>query len=205
MKRPGGYEAGFSLVGAAAGITIMLTVMGMAMPAWRYVMQDDREEELLFRGGQIADGIGRYQKESKGLPVSMDVLVKKKFLRKAYTDPMTKHGQWRFIRPGELIPPQLGGPGRPSRPGEPNQAGPWRPMPSPSPGSAGLPTGPFMGVASMSKEKSLRMFNGRSQYDEWIFGVGLPRVVGKPPVIIPGAEASPGGGLPGPGPRPPKG
>jgi len=204
MTRPGGRrEAGFSLVGAAAGITIMLTVMGMAMPAWRYVMQDDREEELIFRGGQIVDAISRYQKDNRGLPVSMDVLVKRKYLRKAYTDPMTKDGQWRFIRPGEVIPPQLGGPGRPGRPGETNQGGGWRPLPSPRPGPGGLPIGPFMGVASMSKEKSLRLFNGRSQYDQWIFAVGLPRFVGKPPVILPGAEGSPR--PPGvPGTRPPK-
>jgi hypothetical protein len=61
-----------------------------------------------------------------------------------------------------------------------------------------------MGVASMSKEQSLRLFNGRSQYDQWIFGVGLPRVVGKMPMMVPGPEGGPGGRPPGPGPRPPK-
>src|SRR5438552_579048 len=53
-RRPPSDEAGFSLVAVIAGVTIMMTLMGAAVPAWRYVMKDDREEELFFRGNQIA-------------------------------------------------------------------------------------------------------------------------------------------------------
>jgi hypothetical protein len=49
-------------------------------------------------------------------------------------------------------------------------------------------------VASKSTEKSLRLFNGRSKYDEWIFAVGMPRFIGKPPLNMPGAGPSPGTG-----------
>jgi type II secretory pathway pseudopilin PulG len=178
-----------------AGITIMLTLMGMAMPAWKYVMQDDREEELLFRGAAIVDAISRYQKENRGLPVSMDVLVKRKYLRKAYTDPMTKHGKWRFIFPGDpgLMRPGTG-PG--TRPGLGMRASPeGRQGSQPTrTGPGGETIGPFTGVASTSTDESLRLFNGRSQYDEWLFAVGMPQVVGKPPVLLGGAKASPGPG-----------
>ena len=44
---------------------------------------------------------------------------------------------------------------------------------------AGAAFGPFIGVASLSKEKSLRVFNGRQRYDQWLFVVGQPRVIGK--------------------------
>ena len=47
-----------------AAVTIMLIVLGAAAPTWRYVMKNDREEELIFRGGQIADAIERYQKKN---------------------------------------------------------------------------------------------------------------------------------------------
>lgn len=175
-------EAGFSLVALAASITMMMLLMGMAVPTWRYVMQNAREEELLFRGGQIADAIKRYQdKHGNAQPVSLDVLVKGKFLRKAYKDPMTKKGDWRFIRPGEVqVAPPAGGT-RP-RPGQPT------PPPTPSPrarggfsssSATGTTLGPFVGVASLSKDKSLRLFNGRAKYSEWLFVVGQPRVVGK--------------------------
>ena len=64
MSRRG--ESGFSLVALMAGITIMLILMAVAVPSWQHVMQDDREQELLFRGGQIADAIGRFQKKNGG-------------------------------------------------------------------------------------------------------------------------------------------
>jgi hypothetical protein len=34
-------------------------------------------------------------------------------------------------------------------------------------------------VASTSTDKSLRVFNGRTKYDQWLFLVGQPRIVGK--------------------------
>ena len=110
MTRRG--ESGFSLVVLMAGITITLILMSAAVPSWQYVMQDDKEQEMLFRGAQIADSIGRYQKKNGGaLPVSLEVLVKGKFLRKAYKDPMMRDGKWRFIRQGEALAPVRTAPG----------------------------------------------------------------------------------------------
>jgi hypothetical protein len=34
-------------------------------------------------------------------------------------------------------------------------------------------------VASLSKDKSLRVMNGKTRYNEWLFIVGQPRVVGR--------------------------
>ena len=178
-------EAGFSLVAAAASIAIMMLLMGMAVPTWKYVMQNAREEELIFRGVQIADAIQRYQKRFSAPPVSLDVLVKGKFLRKAYKDPMTENGQWRFVRPGEAAVglPSAGGrmPGQPGQPMPTPRATPraGRGMPATAPSQAGAAFGPFIGVASLNKEKSLRIFNGRQRYDQWLFVVGQPRLIGK--------------------------
>jgi hypothetical protein len=86
---------------------------------------------------------------------------------------MTEKGEWRFLRPGEAIvqPPGVGGTAG-ARPG--------RPRPSPRTGAgSGRSFGPFNGVASTSSEKSLRVFNGRTRYDQWQFQVGVPRIVGK--------------------------
>jgi type II secretory pathway pseudopilin PulG len=219
-------QAGFGLVGAVATLTIMLTLMAMAMPAWRYVMQDDREEELIFRGSQIADALARWQRENKTLPGSLEPLVVKKYLRKAYKDPMSKHGRWRFIHPGDVLPPPLptGATGVRSRGGrggreEPEEGqfrlGGGRDGSQSEGGATGgglgrasesgfgsggsIATGPILGVASTSKAKSLRLFNGRSHYNEWIFSVGMPRIVGKMPLVVPVPGSGPGAGAP---PRP---
>ncbi len=168
-----GAEAGFSLVAVVAGMTIMLVLMGAAMPSWKYVVQNEREQELYFRGDQIAAAIERYQKKNGGTaPPTLEVLVKGRYLRKAYTDPMTRDGKWRFIKVGEVMLPRAGAlPGRPAA----------SPSPSPRPGTASRfdPLAPFVGVASTSKEESLRVMNGRDHYDEWMFVAGQPRVLGR--------------------------
>lgn len=209
---PRAGESGFSLVMVVAAITIMLILMGAAVPSWKYVMKNAREEELLFRGGQIAEAVERYQKKHGGVPpTSMDDLVKGKFLRKAWPDPMTRDGKWRLVRQGEImnqrfrrrggLPGGLGGErglgdrvgGVGGRFGE-NVAG--------GRGDRGL--GGFVGVATTLDEESFRIFNGQTKYSEWLFVAGQPRVIGRPPTI-PGMGGKPdlpglgGNGVPGPG------
>jgi type II secretory pathway pseudopilin PulG len=185
-----GRERGYALVALLAATTIMLLMMGAAVPSWRYVVKNEREEELIFRGRQISEAIRRYQtKNANALPTSLDVLVKGRFLRRAFKDPMTKDGEWRLIRQGEaLLPP--GSPGS-SRPGAPGSASPT-PSPSPTPrstfGPAAMGIGAILGVASRSTEKGLRLVNGRERYNEWLFVAGQPIVVGRQAV---------GGGQPG--------
>jgi hypothetical protein len=55
--------------------------------------------------------------------------------------------------------------------------------------------GGFQGVASTSTEKSLRIFNGRTKYNEWLFLPGQPRIIGRPAgraVPGPGGPVQPG-------------
>jgi len=132
--QPRDGESGFSLVILLAGMAVMMVLMTAAAPTWKYVMQDDREQELYFRGDQIARAIEEFQrKNGNAFPPSMDVLVKGRFLRKAYKDPMTKDGKWRFIRPGEVVSAT----GTTPRPG----GGPAnRPSPAPSPSPSPSPS-----------------------------------------------------------------
>jgi type II secretory pathway pseudopilin PulG len=189
-----GSEAGFSLVALVATMTITLILMGAAMPSWKYVVQNEREQELYFRGDQIARAIERYQKKVGGAPPpSLEVLVKGRYLRKAYKDPMTRDGKWKFIRPGEVTVP---------RPGTATGGHSGPPAASPNPGASprigqdmrftgSTQVGPFIGVASTSTEASLRVMNGQDQYDEWLFVAGRPRVLGKEGPQIPGGNAGP--------------
>ena len=181
----------------------MMILMGAAVPTWRYVMQDDREQELFFRGDQIARAVEEYQrKNGNAFPPSFEVLVKGKFLRREYKDPMVKGGKWRIVRPGEAVPVSslpTGGPGGASP----------RPSPSPTPPpsafgpAGGTAVGAIAGVASTSHENSLRLFNGRTRYDQWVFLAGQPRLLGKNK-----GPNVPGGGIgvgasPGSGPQRP--
>jgi type II secretory pathway pseudopilin PulG len=185
-------QSGFALVIVLAGITVMMIMMGAAASTWRYIMKDDREQELYFRGDQIARAIEAYQKKNANtFPPSFEVLVKGKFLRRAYKDPMTADGKWRLIRPGEAVPvstaPGKGGPSpRPSPSATPSAFGP----------AGGTSVGVIAGVASRSQETSLRIFNGKTRYDQWVFLPGQPRRLGKDtaPVPLGGRGPSPFGG-----------
>ena len=184
------------MVALMAAVAIMMIMLAAAVPSWRYVMRNDAEEELIFRGGEIADAIARYQKRNgNALPPSLEVLVKGKFLRRPYKDPMTKHGRWRFIRPGEVVGPGASGiPGTTGGTTTTTTTTTTRPSAFSQPG---VTLGGFQGVASTSTEKSLRVFNGRTRYNEWVFLPGQPRVVGRPvgrrcrgPAGLPTAEAA---------------
>jgi type II secretory pathway pseudopilin PulG len=186
----GSDQRGFSLIGLVAAVAIMLVLMGAAVPSWRYVMKDDREEELYFRGCQIADAIERYQrKNGNAYPPSFEVLVKGHYLRKAYGDPFAKDGQWRIIRPGQAIPA-----GVPTRPGSASPSPPPSPQPTTMSGAGGV--GVIAGVASLNTDKSLRLFNGREHYNEWLFVAGQPRLIGlmRGPRPLTGRSPSAGAG-----------
>ena len=192
------------MVALMAAVAVMLIMMTAALPSWRYVMKNDKEEELIAHGGEIADAIGRFQKKSgNALPPSLEVLVKGKFLRHPYKDPMTKSGRWRFIRPGEAMGPVQA----PSPFGSATTTTTTtRPSAFAQPG---MTLGGIQGVASTSTERSLRIFNGRTHYNEWLFIPGQPRIVGRTPgpavpgQVVPPGTRPPGAGLPGTGPVPP--
>src|SRR5207249_10823461 len=102
-------EAGYALVALMVTITVMMVMMGAAVPSWRYLMKNDHEEELLFRGGEIADAIARYQKKNANtLPPPLEVWAKGRSLRRPSKDPMPRTGVggsfgqggwWRPARP----------------------------------------------------------------------------------------------------------
>ena len=182
-------EAGFSLVMLMAAVTFMLILMAVAIPRWKYVMKDAREEEMIFRATQITDAIERFQRDPRNggaFPVSIEVLVKGKYLRKAYEDPMVKDGKWGIIHQGEA----LAIPNRGTRPPgvpppsttlseTPDQGRTRRERGRTPSNTAGQSLGPIMGVYSLSEEESLRVVNGQTHYNDWKFVLGQPLVVGK--------------------------
>ena len=186
-------ERGYSLVALMAAVAIMLVLLAAATPSWRYLAKNDREEELLFRGGEIADAIQRYQRRNgNALPASLEVLVKGRFLRRAYKDPISKDGKWRFIRPGDTV--ALAGGALPGAPQGAFGTTTTTTTTTTRPSAFAQPTqmmGGFQGVASTSTETSLRMMNGRTKYSEWLFLPGQQRVIGRPI----GMAGRPGGPL----------
>jgi type II secretory pathway pseudopilin PulG len=169
-------EAGYALVALLVAVATMLILMAAAVPSWRYVMKNDAEEELIFRGGEIADAIARYQRRNgNALPASLEVLVKQKFLRRAYKDPMSKDGQWRLVRPGEVVGAGAPAPGSlgTSTVTTTTTTTTTRPSAFSQPGMT------LGGARAWAPFRRMRVFCGRTRYNSGC-SAGQPRAVGQP-------------------------
>jgi type II secretory pathway pseudopilin PulG len=101
LDRSNGVD-GYAMAALLVALAIMSLVWTMAIPAWRTMVQREKEAELIFRARQYAHAITLYQRRfANAFPPSVDVLVQQKFLRKKYKDPIT--GQdFRVLSPAEL-------------------------------------------------------------------------------------------------------
>jgi type II secretory pathway pseudopilin PulG len=107
-KNVGGYAMAALLV----AIGVMAVMLTAAMPAWRQLVQREKEEELIFRGQQYVRAIGLFQRKfGVTYPPNIDVLVEQHLLRKKYKDPMTEDGEFQVLYQGMLAVPQRVGQG----------------------------------------------------------------------------------------------
>jgi type II secretory pathway pseudopilin PulG len=214
------------------GLGVMSILLSAAMPVWHQQARREKEEELIFRGTQYARAIGLFQRKyANAFPPSIDVLVQQKFLRKKYKDPMSKDGEFQVLYQTMQAPGAT--PGSPGQPGSRGPGGSSTIGAQPTgmgsgagaqPGGIGStitgsgstigPRGGMVGVASKSKDQSIRIYNGRNHYNEWQF-VYVPQTMqpgAAPGAVRPGMPGTGGpGGIGGParpggtGPRSPRG
>jgi hypothetical protein len=134
----------------------------------------EREAELIFRGNQYARAIGLFQRKfANAAPPTIDVLVEQRFLRKKYKDPIT-NDDFQPLYANRAMTPG-GGPAGQPQPGQQQQRGTTPAAPGGQLLQSGFgatgatAAGGIIGVTSKSKDTSLRVFNGRTRYNEWAF------------------------------------
>jgi len=204
-----------ALIVALAVMAIMMTV---AMPVWKQAAQREKEEELVFRGQQYVHALALFaRKYANAAPPNINMLVEQRFLRKKYKDPIT-NDDFQPILFGQNLPgagaPTSATPGQPATAPSPLQTtGGRQTTPvsgtTPStgfpgaggrgaatPGTQGGATAGIIGVTSKSKDKSLRLYNGRNHYNEWAFVYTqqnqAPGAGGAPGTATPGQRGQPG-------------
>ena len=214
-----GSERGYAMAALLVMVAVLTVLMSAAMPVWRHEAQREKEEELVFRGQQYVRAIRLYQAKTRALPPNIDALVQGHYLRKKYKDPITNDD---FVPIGASAaggPGMMGQPGQPGRgnpPGRSNQPGQSTPsQQNPAGNPLGNPLGPesggntaggIIGVVSKSTAESIRVYQGRTHYNEWPFVFVSTQPGG--PGGMPGGRGVPGGpggrgrpGGPGPGGR----
>ena len=180
--------------------------------------RDEHRPEPGLAGGEHDGGTlaaGGLDYASHGYPSDVHLydaaILKERRVIRAHSgfvacETFTKDGKWRYLRQGEgtTVPtPRAGVSTTTTSSTRPSSFGPT---------AAGAVLGGFIGVASLNSGKSLRLFNGRDHYSDWIFAAGQPRVVGKltvgpkpPGTGEPGQPGTPGAPTPIPGPTLPGG
>jgi len=175
------------------------------LPAWRQQAQREREAELIFRGEQYARAIALFQRKyANTFPPNVDVLLNEHFLRKKYKDPMTD-GDFQIVYANQQAAAQPSAGGTVPTQGQPAQ----RPA-SVVAGATPVAQGGIVGVVSKSTEQSLRLFNGRGKYSEWVFtpetlGIRMPGAGGPNTQGGPAGAFGPDGRPLGPGTGPSRG
>lgn len=191
-------EAGYNLVALAIAITILNILVAAAMPMWSTAMKREKEEELIFRGLQYAEGVRLFQRRFGRLPVRLEEMieVQPRCMRQLWEDPMTENGKWGIIFAtapgqggrGQNLPGQQGRGQSPPGQSPPGQSPPGQSPPDQSPpgqlpgsgiaapgqeGEETVTVGPITGVRSLSTEESLLEFNGQTTYDAWQFTIAM--------------------------------
>ena len=176
------FERGYAMAALLVTIAIMSLLLSIAMPVWRHEAQREKEEELAFRGLQYVRAIRLYNMKTSSLPPSVDVLVQGRYLRHKFKDPITNDD---FEMIGAGTPQAV--PGAPAQAGQVSQ-------PSSQPQS-GPPPGGVIGVRSKSKDESIRVYQGRTHYNEWpfLFVQQQPGRGGPGGAARPGLPGGPGG------------
>lgn len=177
-------ERGFAMAALLVSIAVMAILLSTLLPVWRTLATREKEAELMWRGQQYDRAIQLYRRKNAapGAP-SIDALVKGRFLRKAYKDPIT----------GQDFDTVAVNAGMPNAPG----------VQQPPRGFGQL----IGGVRSKSKATSFNEPDGATTYNEWTFSYTAWKPGGQ--VTVPGGAAGstlgPGAGGGGRGPGSPGG
>jgi len=176
-------------------VSVMVIAAAVAAPNLAFQIKRDREEELVHRGVQYTRAIRGYAKRTGRYPVRAEDLLggpDQRFIRKLYKDPMTG-GDFKFLHLDDVQPAaanlNASGSAASDNPAADNPApdsgdaaGQASPRPnalarsggtltaSSNAGAAGAQPGKLIfGVVSKSKARSIREFNHKDHYNDWLF------------------------------------
>ncbi len=186
-------DNGYTLVGLIIAISFLLVATMVAVPLWSTAIKREKEKELIFRGMQYAIAIEEYKMKTGKDLLDLESLIKTKprVIRKLWTDPMTGKVDWRLIHRGEIMIQrrrEIAG----LNSNDKNEKSGSDLTAPPDIGGMG---GPIIGVASTCEDESIRIYQDKNRYSEWLFTVNELKV--KRALVL---GASQPGGVPPPSP-----
>ena len=192
-------ERGYTLVALLAVMAILALVLTEAAPSLQQQAQREREKEAIARGEEVAEAIYLYTRMMGHLPTSMDDLTKGVtppgsiktiyiLRRSAAHDPLSSSGEWKLVTQtdkefmefqaalakyngGTLPTQQLIYRGFTVPQTTVTNLVDLNKEDEPPGGEDNSPnaSGPFIGVVSRSRRKSVLTYYGIERHDRWVF------------------------------------
>jgi type II secretory pathway pseudopilin PulG len=193
------HEKGYILLTLLLIMALLAIGAATAASTIAFQIRRDREEEMIHRAMQYRRAIRQFTKHTGRYPRTTDELVTSnglRYLRKAYKDPITGK-DFRLLHMWDIpsitnssgVQPAPGTNGLPNSQ-DPNSAsspeqaqigadtGTAQPLPasvsgtgasSPAQPGNNLGGGLIVGIASTSSKKTIREFERKSRYNQWLF------------------------------------
>lgn len=192
-------DQGYALLALLLIMALMIIGAAALAPSLAFEIKRDREEELIHRGVQYSRAIRSFAKKTGHYPVTLEQLRDTggiRFIRKLYKDPVTG-GEFKLLHQGDVISlttsPNLNPASTQSGDEKPDGTVPPDPSDSSAtpvaPGGTGTQVNSnsqpsassftsgsnnqvgqvIFGVASRSKAKTIREFDHKNHYKDWLF------------------------------------
>lgn len=94
-----GKARGHVLLSALILVTLMSVMAAMALQPVRTTNQRALEQELIYRGEHLAEGIRRFYIREGRFPFYLEEMLESepRTIRQLYTDPTSKNGEWTLV------------------------------------------------------------------------------------------------------------
>lgn len=172
-------ERGYVLLTLMLGVALLAVAAAMVAPSIAFEIRRDREEELIHRGVQYSRAVRLYAKQTHGFPDRFEQLQNRdgrRYIRRLYKDPVTGR-DFRPVYTADIAKVATAA-GLTSSPGQTIAGGSSGNLTQPPVAADGLtpdttakhPLGEIMfGVVSTSKHRTIREFDHKNRYNQWLF------------------------------------
>jgi len=92
-----GRRRGFTFIELVMVITILGTLVAIAIPVYQAQIQASKEAVLVHNLATLRERIDQYKADRDAYPPSLAALVEARYLREVPVDPMTDRAEWEEV------------------------------------------------------------------------------------------------------------
>jgi type II secretory pathway pseudopilin PulG len=160
-------ERGYVLLTLLLLVSLLVIAAASVAPSIARQLRRDREDELIHRGAEYRRAIRSFAKHTGRFPLTLDELENTngtRYLRRRYKDPITG-GEFRLLHMADVA--AYGS--RSDAPSSPPDENGAQTANSANSQPSNVGGGVILGVASPSVKETIREFDHKNHYNQWLF------------------------------------